>query len=110
MAAQKDSKHIFQQKLWLGISDLLKQPSSKDPDQPTNYWYAENLNTRTDPYALTLNPATIKESGGVVTDFVKWADITPAALTAYFIGDTGNIYSRTSAGSWNYLHQAASSH
>ncbi len=110
MAQNKDSKHIFQQKLWLGISNLLKEPSSKDPDQPTNFWYSENLNIRSDPFALTLNPATIKESGGTVVDFVKWMDVTPAALTVYAIGDTGNIYSRTLAGSWNNLHQSAGSH
>lgn len=110
MAQSKDSKHIFQQKTWIGIANLLKEPSSQNPDQPINYWYSENMNVRTDPYAPTLNPATVKESGSVVTDLVKWADITPASLTSYFIGDTGNIYSRTNAGSWSYLHQAANSH
>jgi hypothetical protein len=108
--AEKNPIHVFQQKLWLGVSNLRKESSSKDPDQPTNYWYSENINMRTDPYALTLNPATVKESGSTVIDFVKWADITPAALTIYAIGDTGNIYSRSSAGSWSLLHQAASSH
>lgn len=108
--AEKSSKHIFQQKLWLGISNLLKEPSSQDPYQPVNYWYSENINTRTDPYALTLNPATVKESGGTVTDFVKWADMTPTSLTTYLIGDTGNIYSRTTSGSWSFLHKAANSH
>lgn len=106
----KDSKHTFQQKVWLGISNLLKEPSSQNPDQPTNYWYSENLDVRTDPYAPTLGFATVKESGGIVTDFVKWADITPAALTVYSYGDTGNIYSRTSAGTWASLHQAPGSH
>ncbi len=111
MATPKNSKHVFQQKSWMsGISNLLKEPSSQDPDQPTGYWYSENLNVRTDPYALTLNPATVKESGGTVTDFVKWMDITPASLVTYLIGDTGKIYSRTTAGMWSYLHQAAASH
>lgn len=110
MATSKNSKHIFQQKMWLGISNLLKEPSSQDPDQPTNYWYSENLNIRTDPYAITLNPASLKESGGTVTDFVKWADVTPASLITYLYGDTGNIYSRTTSGMWSFLHQAASSH
>ena len=108
--AQKDSKHVFQQKLWLGISNLLKEPSSKDPDQPTNFYYGENVNIRTDPYAPTLNYATVKESGSTVVDFVKWADITPAALTVYAYGDQGNIYSRTLAGSWTNLHKAGNSH
>lgn len=108
--AEKDSKHIFQQKLWIGESNLLKEPSSQNPDTPTNFWYSENINVRSDPYAPTLNPATVKESGGTVTDFVKWADITPSALTVYALGDTGNIYSRTTAGVWSLLHQAASSH
>jgi Concanavalin A-like lectin/glucanases superfamily len=110
MAKEKDSKHIFQQKVWLGISNLIKEPSSKDPDQPTNYWYSENLNVRTDPYAITLNPATVKESGGTVTDFVKWADITPWTLTTYALGDTGNIYSRSNAGAWNVVTKAGNSH
>lgn len=108
--AQRDSKHIFQQKAWIGISNLLKEPSSQDPDSPTNYWYSENLNVRTDPYAITLNPATVKESGGTITDFVKWLDITPASLVTYALGDTGKLYSRTTAGMWSYLHQSASSH
>src|ERR1035437_4520099 len=108
--ANKDSKHYFQQKRWLGISNLLKEPSSKDTDQPTNFWYSENVNIRTDPYAPTLNYATVKESGSVVVDFVKWADITPAALTVYAYGDQGNIYSRTLAGSWTNLHKAGGSH
>lgn len=110
MAKPKDSKHFLQQKLWLGISNLLKEPSSQDPDQPTNYWYSENLNVRNDPFALTLNLATVKESGGTVVDFVKWADITPASLTTYLYGDAGNIYSRTTAGMWSLLHTSAASH
>lgn len=110
MSQPKDSKSIFQQKTWLGISNFLKEPSSQDPNQPTSYWYSEKLDVRTDPWAITLHPATQKESGSTVTDFVKWADITPASLVTYAYGDSGNIYSRTAAGSWALLHQTASSH
>lgn len=105
MPAQKDSKQILQQKLWLGLSNFAKEPTL------VNYYaYSECLDVRTDPYRVTLLPATQKESGGTVTDFLKWADITPASLVTYLYGDTGNIYSRTTAGSWSKLHQTASSH
>lgn len=55
-------------------------------------------------------PASLKESGSVVTDLIKWADLVPLSLTAYFYGNTGNIYSRSSAGSWTNLHTTPSSH
>src|SRR5579864_7884489 len=111
MAKERNSKHIFQQKAWFsGVTNIIKEQTSQDPDQPTGYWYSENINVRSDPMALTLNPATVKESGGTITDFVKWMDITPAALTVYEYGDTGNVYSRTIAGSYSNLFQVPASH
>ena len=107
MADKNDSKAIFQQKAWFaGISNFLKEPQQF----PISYWYSQCIDTRTDPYALTLLPATQKESGGQVTDLLKFADITPASLTTYLVGDTGNFYSRTPAGSWSLIAQMAASH
>lgn len=107
MAEKKDSKAVFQQKAWYGnISNFLKEPQQN----PINYWYSECIDTRTDPYALTLHAATQKESGNIVTDFLKFADTTPLSLTTYATGDTGNVYARSSAGSWSLLAQMASAH
>lgn len=111
MATEKDSKTVFQQKFWgAGITNTIKEPSSQNPNEALAYWYSQCIDTRTDPYALTLLPATQKESGTVVTDLLKWADLTPSSLITYTYGDSGNIYSRTSAGSWSLLHQTATSH
>ena len=88
-----------------GIANLIKEDNNPDA-----FWYAQCVDTRTDPYAWTLLPATQKESGSVVTDLLKFADMTPFELDTYAIGDGGNLYKRSSAGSWSLLGTAANSH
>ncbi|HEX9059154.1 MAG TPA: LamG-like jellyroll fold domain-containing protein [Clostridia bacterium] len=93
-----------------GISNFIKEDMGQQGDNALMYWYSQCLDTRTDPYALTLLPATQKESGSVITDLLKFADMTPYKLDTYAIGDGGNLYKRTSSGTWSLLGTAASSH
>lgn len=99
------SKLIFSQKRFQGISDYLKENPTPDA-----YYFGHAIDYRNDPQSIQLLPGAVKESGSVVTDLLKWGDITPSLLTSYYYGNVGNIYSRTAAGSWSYLHTAAGSH
>lgn len=88
-----------------GISDFTAESSVPDA-----YYFGQSIDVRTDPRQFTLLPRTIKESGSVITDLPKWLEIYNATLTAYIYGNTGNLYSRTSAGSYTFLRQVAASH
>lgn len=99
------AKIVFQQSRFQGIADFNKE--SLIPDQ---FSFSRSIDYRTNPRQITLLPRTVKESGSVITDLPKWADITPQGLVTFVYGDTGKIYSRSSAGSYTYLHQAAESH
>ena len=88
-----------------GIANFIKED-----DNPNAYWYSQGIDTRSDAFMLTLLPATVKESGGVVTDLVKFADTTPFALNSYFVGDSGNFYQRTVQGSWSLVTTVPNSH
>ena len=99
------SKVIFSQKRWQGFSDY-----PKEGPQPDSFYYIQALDYRSDPQALTLMPASLKESGNVVTDLPKWADTIPEDLSVIAYGDAGNLYRRTAAGSWSFLQTAADSH
>lgn len=72
--------------------------------------WTRSVDYRTDPMAVTLLPAAVKESGSTVTDLLLWADTTPDNLDVYAYGNTGNFYKRTTAGSWSLLSQIPSSH
>lgn len=91
-----------------GIADYIKE--NANGSIPDSFYFGRAINYRDDPQALTLLPRAVKESGSVVTDLLKWGDITPQSLTSYFYGNSGNIYSRTSAGSWSNLHMVPNSH
>src|SRR3990172_6979886 len=71
-----------------------------------SFSFARSIDHRTDPTSFKLLPKTIKESGTVVTDLIKWAEIVSG--TSYMVGDTGNFYKRTSAGSYSLLRAIAS--
>ncbi len=96
------------QKRWQGIADYTKE--SANGQIPNVAYFMRAVNYRDDPQALTLMPASLKESGSVVTDFLKAGDLVPTTLDSYFIGDTGNTYKRTSAGSWSNIFTVPSSH
>ena len=86
-----------------GIADFPKTGGE------ASYRLGRSIDHRTDTRALSLNPKTIKESGSVVTDLPKWSVTSPAGDT-YIYGDTGNIYKRTSAGSYSLIHTVPNSH
>ncbi len=91
-----------------GIADSLKEGAAGQiPDQ---YYFGQSVDYRTDPQSLTLLPGAVKESGNVVIDLLKCADITPNDLSVYSYGSNGNFYKRTSAGSWSALRTVANSH
>lgn len=96
---------VWTQKKWYsGMSNYPKE------DFPNGFSRSQAIDFRTDPQAIGLMPASLNESGTVVTDLVKWFDTTPAALTTYAYGDAGSLYSRTNAGSWAKLRNVAGSH
>lgn len=100
---------FFKQKRWQGMSDYPKE--SNNGKFPDTYYFGRSVNFRDDPQELTLLPGSLNESGSVVTDLLKFADTVPtSALTSYVIGDSGNIYSRTSQGRWAFQYRAANSH
>lgn len=49
---------------------------------------------------MTILPATVKESGSVVTDLVQNIVMVNSG-TIYAVGDTGNFYKRTTSGVWS---------
>lgn len=101
-----DGEQVFQQRNFSGgMSNF-----PKEDNNPYAYAYSQCIDTRSDAFLLALNPATQKESGSIVTDLPKFADIAPGDLSVYSYGDTGNLYKRTSTGSWSLLEQVASSH
>lgn len=94
---------------WIGgASDYLKE--SSNGQIASTFYFSRSINFRDDPQSITLLPGAIKESGAVITDLLKWGDITPESLTTFYYGSTGFLYSRTNAGTWTALHQAAGSH
>src|SRR3990172_10768339 len=82
-----------------GISDY----SSEGVED--SFSFARSIDHRTDPTSFKLLPRTIKESGTVVTDLIKWP-VTISNVT-YMIGNTGNFYKRTSTGSYSLLRTIA---
>lgn len=91
-----------------GASDYLKENAAGQI--ASSFYFSRAVNFRDDPNSLTLLPGPIKESGSVITDLLKWGDITPESLTTLYYGNSGNIYSRTSGGVWSNLHMVAGSH
>lgn len=77
---------------------------------PSGYAFSRSVDVRSDPAHVTLLPKTIKESGTIITDLVKWIKPIPSSLEAYEYGDSGNFYKRTSAGVHSLLHTVSNSH
>lgn len=87
-----------------GIADFVSEGI------PHSFDFAQSVDVRSDPKSIGVLPRTIKESGTTIVDLPKWAETYNANLTTYFYGDAGNIYSRTSAGSYTFLRLVGSSH
>lgn len=88
-----------------GIQSYLKTSTI-----PNGYYFGYCIDYRTDPQNVTLQPASVKESGDVVVDLIKWGDLLPSTVDSYFYGDAGNFYHRDSSGTWENLGQFSSSH
>jgi hypothetical protein len=103
--AQQESKIVSQQRFVSGISDFPKEGIDA-------FVYQDGIaiDHRHDPRAITLLPASLKESGTIITDLIKWSTVYPSDLTSYMYGNTGNIYSRTTTPTYTLLHQVPSSH
>lgn len=86
-----------------GISDFRREGIAD------SYAFGQSVDYRTDPQNLSILPRTIKESGSVVTDLPYWAEQVSSGIT-YLYGSTGNIYARTSAGSYSNIHMVPNSH
>ncbi len=87
-----------------GISDFLKEGIQD------TYANGISIDHRSDPRGVSLLPKTIKESGSVVTDLVKWASVYPSNLTTYMYGDTGNFYQRTTTPTYTLISTIPTSH
>jgi len=60
------------------------------------------IDFRSEPGIIKAQQALKKESGAVVVDLIT-ADVHTSAGHSYFFGDKGNIYKRTSGGTWSKL-------
>ena len=84
-----------------GIADNSKLGSAN------SFKFGRSIDFRSDPSQLTLLPRTEKESGNVVIDFPKWGERIGTDL--WVIGDAGNVYKRTTGGTWTNEHTASAS-
>lgn len=106
MANESSTKTV---KLWDrfigGVSDFPHENLVPDA-----YYSGISVDVRTEPRHVSILPRTLKESGTVVTDLIKWADVYQTDLSTYMYGDSGNIYKRTSARSYSLLRTVPNSH
>jgi hypothetical protein len=77
---------------------------------PDSFYFGRSIDVRTEPHHVSILPRTIKESGTVVTDLIKWADVYNPTLDVYSYGDTGNFYKRTSSRVYSLLRTINTSH
>lgn len=75
-----------------------------------SFFFNKGLNILDEPSHVTLLPEAVKDSGSTVVGLVKWiVPATPYDTNIYFYDDGGNIYSRSSGGTWTKLRTVASS-
>jgi len=86
-----------------GISDY-----NKEEPQPDGVAFIRHVDYRRDPRRWALLPEAQKESGSTVTDLPKWGE--RISDTVYVYGDSGNIYTRSLAGSVALGHSVPGSH
>ena len=68
-----------------------------------SFQFGQGLNIHDDPDRLQIMPVSTKDSGTTVTDLPLFATPNTVNSNLYFLGDTGNVYKRTSAGTWSKL-------
>lgn len=67
-----------------------------------SFAWCRSVEVRKDPDKFYLLPKTVKESSTTVTDRVKWiVSAQPHATDAYAYGHTGELWKRTSGGTWS---------
>jgi hypothetical protein len=88
-----------------GIADFSKTGG------PAAYQKGRSVDHRTDTRSVQLLPRTLKESGTVVTDLIKWS-VTPSSTcnSTFMYGEDGNFYQRDSNASYSVLRTIANSH
>lgn len=69
---------------------------------------SRSVDFRKAPNKLTVLPGPAKDSGSTVTDLVT-AGVRVANGDNFFLGDTGNFYKRTAAGSWSLIGDVGAS-
>lgn len=88
-----------------GISDFHHENAIPDA-----YYFGRSIDVRSEPRHISILPRTVKESGSVVTDLIKWGDIYHPDLEVYFYGNSGNFYKRTSTRGYTLLRTINNSH
>src|SRR3990167_3949881 len=68
---------------------------------PNSFFWGRSLDTRSNPSVLKILPKTTKESGSTVDGLVKFFE--PVSTDMFSYADNGDIYKRTSAGSWSLI-------
>lgn len=64
-----------------------------------SYFWGRSLDFRSEPSVIKILPKTAKESGSEVDGMVRWFE--PVGTDMYSYADNGDLYKRTSAGSWS---------
>lgn len=95
-------KTDFHQRWVNGISDFEKEGLAD------SYSKGRSIDHRSDPRSLTLLPKTIKESGTVIQGLPKCGEIV--GTDTYIYDNGGNIYKRTTAGSYSLLRTVSEAH
>ena len=76
------SKVIKSWERFSGISDFHHESPIAD-----SYYFGRSIDVRSEPHHVTILPRTIKESGTVVTDLIKWGDSYDITGDFYFYGE-----------------------
>ena len=95
------ARTLIQQKRFQGISYADKEGGR------SSFLFARSMDYRSNPGTLKILPKTLKVSGSVVADLIMDGD--RQSTDAYFYGDAGNIYKRTSGEVWTNEHTTSSS-
>jgi hypothetical protein len=68
-----------------------------------SFGFGSGLDIHKDPNLLQVQPASTKESSTTVTDLPLFGTTNTVNDNAYFLGDAGKVYKRTSTGTWSVL-------
>jgi len=102
MATKVKKNYITYDRFINGIGDYEKKEVSD------TIRFARCIDLRSSPRSFKLMPKTQKESGSVVVDLPKWADMVDSDV--YMLGDTGHLYKRDSSFEYSDLRQIPSNH